>query len=79
MPSPMGLITLRMSPELLDAVDAAAAERHATRSALIRGVLEDALDGGALPTVSRPPATTDELLEQLRDDELARLREIAGD
>lgn len=76
MPSPMSLITLRMPAELLEAVEAAAAERHVKRSALIRAVLEDAIDVGALPTVSQAPATTAELLEQLRDDELERLREI---
>ena len=75
--SPMGSVTLRMSAELLQAVDAAAAECHATRSALIRGVLEDALDAGELPSVLRAPTTADELLEQLRDDELARLRELS--
>jgi Ribbon-helix-helix protein, copG family len=68
--SPMGSVTLRMSAELIEALDAAAAERHATRSALIRGVLEDALDAGELPTV-RP--TSQELL----DVEFERLRELS--
>jgi len=70
MPAPMGSVTMRMPAELLGAVDAAAAERHATRSALIRGVLEDALDAGELPDVS---PTRQELL----DDELQRLRELS--
>lgn len=79
MSEPMGLIKLRMSAELVDAIDAAASERHATRSAVIRAVLEDAIDVGALPAALPAPATTAELLEQLRDDELERLREIVGD
>lgn len=66
----MGSVTLRMSAELIEALDAAAAERHATRSALIRGVLEDALDAGELPTAS---PTSRELL----DAEDARLRELS--
>jgi hypothetical protein len=70
MPAPMGSVTMRMPAELLEAVDAAAAERRATRSALIRGVLEDAFDSGELPTV--PPTPQEQL-----DDELERLRELS--
>ena len=66
----MGSVTLRMPAELLEALDAAAAERHATRSALIRGVLEDALDAGELPTAS--PTS-----QQLLDVEFERLRELS--
>lgn len=65
----MGLVTVRMPAELLQAVDAAVAERHATRSALIRGVLEDALDAGELPSVS--PTRQEQL-----DVEFERLREL---
>ena len=41
-----------MPAELLQALDAAAAELHATRSALIRGLIEDGIDSGELPSVS---------------------------
>ncbi len=74
----MGLVTMRMPAELLQAVDAAAAECHATRSALIRGVLEDALDSGSLPDVPAPALTARELIDRLQDDELERLRRLTG-
>ena len=79
MRSPMGSITMRMPAELLAAVDAAALERHATRSALVRALIEDAIDAGELPIVSAPAFSTSELLTQLRDDEFERLLDLTVD
>ncbi len=69
-------INLRLRPSLLEAVDLAAAERGVTRTALIRGVLEDALDDGSLP---KTPRTADELLAQLCDGEMEHLRRLTID
>jgi hypothetical protein len=74
MAPPMTSVTMWMPAELLASLDVAAAERHATRSALIRGVLEDAVDSGELPERAM---TTAELLAELRDAELDRLRELS--
>jgi predicted transcriptional regulator len=71
MASPMRSVTLRMPVDLRDAVDATAAARHATRSAVIRAVLEDAIDAGELPNMP----TQQELLD--RDDEFERLRDLS--
>ena len=70
----MVVITARVPSDLAEAVDAWAAERHATRSALLRALVEDAVDSGEAP---RPPSpSTAELLAELRADEDARLREL---
>ena len=63
----MVTIGLRVPVELADAIDAAAARAHATRSALIRGLIEDGVDDVVLP-----PTRQDEL-----DLELERLNAIA--
>ncbi len=62
-----------MPASLLEAVDAAAVGRRVTRSQLIRGVLEDAIDAGDLPSVA--PLTAMELRADA-DAELERLREL---
>lgn len=74
----MVLISIRLPAGMVAAVDAAAVERHATRSALIRGVLEDALDSGELPDVPSSPESVREQLAELRDRELEQLRQLTG-
>jgi metal-responsive CopG/Arc/MetJ family transcriptional regulator len=73
--SVMARITVRLPDSMLDAIDAAAQARHATRSATIRACLEDAIDLGELPETSPNVA---EALDRLRDDGLDRLRELTN-
>jgi predicted transcriptional regulator len=59
------VVSTRLPDDLLQAIDAAAAERQATRSALLRALVEDAVDVGDLPDV--PPPSQDDELGRLRD------------
>ena len=62
-------INVRLPAALVQALDAWAHALGATRSAVLRGLIEDAADAGELPSV---PATRQELL----DAEDERLREL---
>jgi predicted transcriptional regulator len=63
------VVSTRLPGDLVGALDAAAAERQATRSALLRAIVEDAIDANELPDVA--PTPQDEL-----DREDARLRAL---
>lgn len=63
-------INLRLPSGLLQALDACAGAVGATRSAMLRALVEDMADTSELPTL---PPTRAELL----DDELQRLRELS--
>jgi hypothetical protein len=69
----MDPLSVRMPPALVHALNAAAYARGATRSALIRAVLEDALDVDRLPEV---PETAAEMLARLQIEQMERLREL---
>lgn len=66
----MVVISTRVPPELLQAVDAAVVALGTTRSAMLRALIEDIADLGELPSV--PPTRQQQL-----DDELERLRELS--
>jgi predicted DNA-binding protein len=63
-------INLRLPSGLLQALDAWATALGATRSAVLRGLIEDAADATELPTLS--PTHQEQL-----DVELERLRELS--
>jgi hypothetical protein len=67
----MVVISTRVTAELADALDARAVALGATRSALLRALIEDAADSGEPP--SMPPTRQEQL-----DDELHRLRDCRG-
>ena len=71
----MVVISTRVPAELADALDAWAAERRATRAAIIRALVEDAVDAGELPHT--PMQSTSELLAELRAAEDEQLRELS--
>jgi hypothetical protein len=59
-----------MPVEMIDALDAHAARQRTTRSALVRGIVEDVLD--ELPSMPVVPTRQEQL-----DAELAWLRSVA--
>lgn len=65
----MVVISTRVPAELADVLDAWAVALGATRSAVLRGLIEDGIDAGELPSV--PPTS-----QQLLDAEDERLREL---
>ena len=65
---------MRLPAELLETLDAFAAAQRVSRSALIRGLLEDGLDAGELPRAPAPSSA--EMLAELRAAEDERLREM---
>jgi predicted DNA-binding protein len=77
----VGMVTIgtRVPAELAKAVDRWAANRRVTRSAVLRALIEDAVDAaGDLPEPS--PSSAAEMIEQLRADDEAmfeRLRELS--
>lgn len=64
------IVSVRLPGELVDALDAWADALGATRSTVLRGLIEDGIDAGELPSV---PPTRQELL----DVEFERLRELS--
>lgn len=69
-------INFRLPVELLASLDACASALGATRSALLRGLIEDATDSAELPSA---PTTASEAIELVSDDEFERLRELTRD
>lgn len=67
--SPRLIVSVRLPRELIAVLDAWAVALGATRSTVLRGLIEDGVDAGEMPSV---PPTSRELL----DAEDERLREL---
>jgi hypothetical protein len=72
------IVSARMPEELVAALNAWAIRHRTSRSAVLRALVEDAVDAGEPPDAPAPAVTVDDIVEELRDEELERLRELAG-